>query len=130
MALTRDQILQKRKPVIHTVQIDEWGGDVCIVLPTPRELEKFTAHQSKLIEAGNGSVGFLARVAIFVCANEDGSRMFDNSCEEALSTDPMGVTALRKIHEFVAPLLGWEKAAKEDRAKNLQTTTGGDSTTD
>lgn len=130
MALTRDQILQKRKPVIHTVQIDEWGGDVCIVLPTPRELEKFAAHQAKRREAGNGSDGFLARVAILVCANEDGSRMFDNSCEEALSTDPVGVIALNKINDFVSPLLGWSEVANEDRAKNSQTTTGGDSTTD
>ena len=65
-----------------------------------------------------------------VCATEDGARLFDASCEAALSDDPEGVPALKRIYEFVAPLLGWGEDANEERAKNSQTTTGDDSTTD
>lgn len=126
--LSKTQILSPRKPEIHYVDVPEWGGKIGIAVPTLRELEQFENRQSKQTRAGNGLVGFRARVAILACVNDDGSKMFTQDDEAALCDQP--AKALIRIHDAIAPLLGWTNESLEDRAKNLQTTTEGDSTTD
>jgi hypothetical protein len=126
--LNKDQILKSREREIVSVGVPEWGGDIGIAAPTLGELEKFETLQGKMARAGNGLVGFRARVAILVCVNLDGSKMFTASDEAELCKQP--AKALIRIHDAAAPLLGWTTESIEDRAKNLHATTEGDSTTD
>ncbi len=126
--LTKEQILAKREAELIAIDVPEWGGPVRLSKPTAKQLEEFERDQAKRRAAGNAQVGFRARVAILMCANPDGSKMFTASDEAALSDQP--AKALTRIHEAAAPLLGWTEESVEERAKNLQTTTGDDSTTD
>ena len=128
MGLSKDDILKPRKPLIHSVDIPEWGGTVHYCAPTLRELEKFETRQAKQREAGNGVTGFRARVAILVCCDEDGKKLFSDSDEAGLCDQPS--VALIALYDAVAPLLGWSEKAAEDNAKNSQPITGGASDTD
>lgn len=128
MGLSKDDILKPRKPLIHSVEISEWGGAVHYCAPTLGELEKFEQRQAKQREAGNGVIGFRARVAVLVCCDSEGNKLFTASDEGALSQQPS--SALIAIHDAAAALLGWSEKAADDNAKNSQETTGDASDTD
>lgn len=127
--LTREAILSPRAVNVERVKIPS-GGTVCVRVPSPRAFEDFEARQRKLREAGNGNVGFRARVAILCCCTEDGGPLFTGSDEGPLSDHPDALPLLDAVYAHVAPLLGWSEKAIEDRAKNSQQTPGDASTID
>lgn len=128
MALSREEILKKRIPKIESVNVEEWGGEVFVRVPSSSMLNDFESRTSKLRENGKHLVNFDARVAIMVCCDETGAPLFQPGDESSLSQQD--ALAIRKITKHVSPWLGWADADVEKEAKNSLTTQDEGSSTD
>ena len=122
--LTRDQILAPRKPIIESIAIPEWGGDVLVRVPTPSQIEAFESKTNFLRAAGNTLVGLRARIAILACCDEDGAPIFTAADEAALMKGEGNLGPLQKISDWLSPRVGWSADEVEKRAKNSQPTEG------
>jgi hypothetical protein len=134
MALTRDKFLATKDstPPLIAVDCPEFGDVVYLRTPTAAQVDQLSKKQAlkAKVEKEGSVVGFRARCAILLCANEDGTPMFTDVDEQALATHPNSQAFLDRIYKSGKHLLGFDDADVETEAKNLQATQGDDSSID
>ena len=126
MDLSREHFLKTPVANLTPVEIPEFGGTVYLRAPSAFEMDSWDKEQLRRKADNNKHLHNLrTRVAIFLCCDKDGNKLFTGADEDALSHQP--TAALDRILKAARPLLGWSDEVTE---KNSETTTKDDSDTD
>ncbi len=128
--LTREQILAAEDRPIETVDVPEWGGQVCVRTIGADERDKW---QDDMMEGkGKNRKMNLARVTASLCAiamcDEGGVPIFTRADVTALGKK--SASAMQRVFAAAARLSGITEADIEELAKNLPPTESDDSSSD
>lgn len=126
--LSKADILQPRDAEIYPVEVPEWGGTAYIRVPSSAVLDRFQNRQAQLRDQGIPLNNFHARIGVLVLCDEQGNLLFTDADESDLSHQ--SAKALKRVFDAAKGFLGLTDDVVEEEAKNLQPTSGGDSTTD
>ena len=123
-SLTRDQILEKRKPVIERVPVPEWAlngtTEVCV--------RRFSAKAKMFLSESVGAaqkqgnqlpVNWFGLVCALAICDEEGNRLFSNPNDAEMLGD-MDADVLYRVYDVAARLNGLSKDETEQITKNSE----------
>ncbi len=126
--LTRQGILDTNDLPTEEVEVKEWGGTVLIRPLTGAERGQLEGESVKMRSGDTTILPTLrARVAVWCCVNDDGTRMFTAKDVEALSAKHP--EPLDTIFNTVKRLSGMDDKAEAKAAKNSKSSQSSDSGT-
>lgn len=121
--LTSTAILAAEDLPRETVDVPEWGGQVCVRTLYAKELDAFEIVQHESKKAGK-PINFRAGLVARALCDENGTRLLDDSQADALGNKSARV--LDRLYDVAARLSGLGDRDKDaEKNSNGQ---GGDST--
>lgn len=116
MTLNKEQILGVQDCKLETINVPEWGGDVCIRAMSGGERDAFRATIDEANKAGIGM--FEASLLTLTLVDESGKRLFELSEVEALRAKSAKV--LDALANQAMRINGMGVKAQEDAVKNSE----------
>lgn len=120
--LNRDSILASDDLPRELVAVPEWGGDVYVRTLTGTERDAFEAASLRVTGTGKkrkteaNTVNFRSRLAVLVCSDEQGQRIFKD--EDAGVLGRKSAAALDRIADVALRLNHMTEDAVEDAEGN------------
>jgi len=120
--LTRDQILSAQDKPIETVDVPEWGGQVCVRTMGAKERDQW---QDSMMEGkGKNRKMNLANITASLCvlcmSDENGALLFSRADVAALGEK--SAAAMQRVFNAAARLNGITEEDIEELAKNSEPT--------
>lgn len=128
MPLNKDEILNSNDRKIESLNVPEWGGDVCIRTLKGSERDAWEASLKVKDGGPTNLVNARARLAALVLCDEHGIRLFSDN--EVGSLGEKSAKALTRVWEAALALNGIGDEAVKELEKNSGMTLGGDSSSD
>ena len=115
MALTKDQIFNASDHQIKTLNIPEWGGDICLKTMTGFQRDKYESEILKC-QKNNSFVNMRVKLAIYTVCDEDGNLLFEEKDINLLTKK--SASALDKIFDEATKMNGISEEDIEELEKN------------
>lgn len=127
--LSRESILASEDLPRELLSVPEWGGDVWVRTLTGAERDAFEASNVRVTGKGRNVkrepnvANFRARLAVLVCCDEQGKRLFADADAAALGRKSSA--ALDRIADVALRLNGMTEEAAEEAEGNSQSAPSG-----